>query len=105
MVRRSLGLKDLEEKFGTLNECVFFGPGPGLLAATGRRPHTMEPFGSSLALKTTCHSMIPVILLQNNAGTHQSSPCGRVGDRGDNGDPVVLSRPEDVLNRTALFTA
>lgn len=73
--------------------------------ALGCWQHTMELFSSSLALKTTCHSMIPVILLQNNAGTHQSSPCGRVGGRGDNGDPVVLSRPEDVLNRTALFTA
>lgn len=53
--------------------------------------------------------MIPVILPENNAGTHQSSPCGREGGRegggGDNGDPVALSRREDVLNRAALFTA
>lgn len=48
--------------------------------------------------------MIPVILLENNAGTHQSSPRGRDGGGGDNGDPVALSRREDVLNRAALFT-
>lgn len=65
----------------------------------------MEPFGSSLALKTTCRSMIPVILPGNNAGTHQSSPRGRDGGGGDNGDPVALSRREDVLSMTALFTA
>lgn len=44
--------------------------------------HTMEPFGWSLALKTTRHSMIPIILLENNGGTHRAGLCGMEGGRG-----------------------
>ena len=45
--------------------------------------------------------MIPMILLENNAGTHQSGLCGREGGRGT----MMFPWWEDVPNGTALFTA
>lgn len=71
--------------------------------------HTKEPLGSGLALKTTCHSMIPMILLENNAGPHQSGPCVRWGGGGmrggDNAAHTEPSRRERLPDGTALFTA
>ncbi|MED6240958.1 hypothetical protein ATANTOWER_026778 [Ataeniobius toweri] len=60
----------------------------------GRMALTMEPFGSGLALKTTCHSMIPMIHQENNATPHQSGLCRRQGGEGTMTPPVLLFRRE-----------
>lgn len=54
--------------------------------------------------------MIPMILLENNAGPHQSGLCGRWGggggmSGGDNAAHTEPSRRERLPDGTALFTA
>lgn len=54
--------------------------------------------------------MIPMILLENNAGPHQSGLCGRWGGGsgmrgGDNAAHTEPSRRERLPDGTALFTA
>lgn len=49
--------------------------------------------------------MIPMILLENNAGTHQSGPRGRRRRGGDNAAHTEPPRWERLTDGTALFTA
>lgn len=65
---------------------------------------TMKPFGLGLALKTTRHSMIPMILQENNAKAHQSGLRRRQGGEGTMVAPMLLFRRECLPKGMSLFS-
>ena len=96
-------LETTEFAIKPVNESILFGSAPGLLAAMGQSGSHNGAIRSSLALKTTRQSIIPMILLEHNARTHQSGLCGREAGRGTMKPPVLLFRRERLPKGTALF--